>query len=68
MNEMLLHDQTSVERFLIEDLNLMRLVLGGLVKIHSDDGRYANNPGEMPLIPKWIHYQLQHQSWVTNHR
>lgn len=68
MKETSLSDRAYVERFLIEDLNLMRLVLGGLVKIHSDGGRYANAPGNKPLTTEWIHYQLQHQAWVTNHR
>lgn len=68
MKDLALTDRGSVERFLIEELNLMRLVLGGLVKIHSDSGRYAELPGETPLTAEWIHYQLQHQSWVTNHR
>lgn len=62
------NDRAYVEWFLVEELNLMRLVLGGLVNIHSDGGRYADSPGDTPLAAKWIHYQLQHQTWVTNHR
>jgi len=68
MKDMALADSATVERFLVEELNLMRLVLGGLVKIHSDGGGYAEVPGENPLTAQWIHYQLQHQTWVTNHR
>lgn len=68
LNELQVIDRVTVERFLIEELNLMRLVLGGLVKIHAESGRYAVSPGETPLTAQWIQYQLQHQSWVTNHR
>ncbi len=68
MKDMAKLDRASVERYLIEELNLMRLVLGGLVKIHSSSGSYAEEPGENPLTAEWIHYQLQHQSWVTNGR
>ncbi|MGE3320160.1 MAG: methyltransferase regulatory domain-containing protein [Candidatus Berkiella sp.] len=62
------NDRTYVEWFLIEELNLMRLVLGGLINIHSNGGRYADSPGETPLVAGWIQYQLKHQTWVTNHR
>lgn len=62
------HDRAYVEWFLVEELNLMRLVLGGLIQIHSNGGRYADSPGETPLAAGWIHYQLKHQTWVTNHR
>lgn len=68
MKDMSLSDRAYVERFLIEELNLMRLVLGGLIKIHSDGGRYADAPGNNPLTTQWIQYQLQRQAWVTNYR
>ena len=68
MKDMAIPEKTKVERFLVEELNLMRLVLGGLVKIHSNGGQYAELPGDTRLTAQWIHYQLQHQSWVTNHR
>lgn len=68
MKDLSLIDKAHVERFLIEELNLMRLVLGGLIKIHSESGGYTDTPGNNPQTAQWIHYQLKHQAWVTNHR
>ena len=58
----------EVESHLIQDLNLLRLVLGGLIHLHEEDGNYTTQPTSRPKVCELAQYQSKFKNYVTNKR
>lgn len=61
-------DRASVEKLLNDKINLMRLALGGLVQLSSDDFSYAEKPGILPKLSPIAQHQVQSSFLLTNLR
>ncbi|MCP4133075.1 MAG: methyltransferase domain-containing protein [bacterium] len=61
-------DREKVKFHLNEELNLMRLVLGGLINIYSEGARYLSSVPEKPMISRMARFQGEKRELVTNQR
>jgi methyltransferase-like protein/cyclopropane fatty-acyl-phospholipid synthase-like methyltransferase len=68
MRQMNSKNFTEVQNHLINDLNMLRLILGGLVTLHSSEGNYTITLKDTPKVSKLASYQIQKRHYVTNQR
>lgn len=61
-------DQRAIEHHLNDELNMLRLVLGGLITIHSTTGQYVTHSNSHPQTTDLVLKQLQSHPFVTNQR
>lgn len=68
MRQLKSKNYTEVQNHLINDLNLLRLILGGLVILHLSEGNYTIKLADKPKVSKLASYQIQKRHYVTNQR
>lgn len=61
-------DKNAIDRALNQDVNLMRLVLGGMIVLSVDNYSYAKKPGDLPKATPIVQNQLLSSSLLTNLR
>lgn len=61
-------DITKIENVLENEINWVRLVIGGMVQLSSGGLSYATGMCQKPKTSSLVKYQLQHQNTVTNQR
>ena len=68
LKETKIQDRNRIQQILNEELNIMRLVLGGLIALSSDSHNYAITPTKNPKTTSLIQHQLNKSNLVTNQR
>ena len=68
MNKVGEKDKAKAQKALNEELNIMRMVLAGLFKLHLDEGEYADNISSSPKTTLLIRELSKHNSRVPNLR
>ena len=63
-----IQDTAKIETILKHELNLVRLVIGGMVQLSSGALSYATGACQSPKASGLVKYQLQQQNTVTNQR
>lgn len=61
-------DENKIKQFLHLDLGLMRLVLAGLLEVHSSSGEYTREKIHKPKATTLAQYQVKKKNMVTNQR
>lgn len=58
----------AVRTHIHQDLNLLRLVLGGIIQIHSNDGNYIHQAKGKPRTTRLAIEQAKRKNYVVNQR
>ncbi|MCS5708879.1 methyltransferase regulatory domain-containing protein [Candidatus Berkiella cookevillensis] len=58
--------ENQLDHLLIEDVNLMRMILAGLLYFSTNPSTYTTNISEKPIACRYARYQAKTQNFVTN--